>query len=245
MGLPIADLDKFMEWEDLILHGDSESDPDRSKAMGAMMQVMGYFQELLDLRRREPLDDLMSAAVGWKIDGQPIPDGELQAFCLLMFMAGLDTVAMQLCWTWLHLATHPADRDRIGSEPDIIPLATEEFLRVYSFVLPSRKVMQDVDWHGCPMKAGDMVLLPLNSATRDDAERPDAQTVILDRTPNPHLAFGAGPHRCLGSHLARQELVVAMEEWHKRIPNYRLTDDAEILEHGGQLGMDSLPLTLG
>jgi cytochrome P450 len=245
MGLPVSDLDQFMVWEDLILHGSSESDPDRSKSVAAMGEVKDYFGGLLQRRREEPLDDLISAAVRWEIDGRLIPEQELRAFCLLMFMAGLDTVAMQLCWSWLHLATHPADRERIVAEPGIIPLATEELLRVYSFVLPARTATQDVNWHGCPMKAGDMVLLPLNSSTRDESQRPQATSVVLDRSPNPHLAFGAGPHRCLGSHLARQELVIAMQEWHRRIPSYRLADDARIIEHGRQLGVDSLPLILG
>ena len=244
MGLPIEDTDRFLAWEAVILQGNAELDPDRSKAMAAMMEVMGYFAELLELRRREPRDDLISAAVTWQIDGTPISDGELQSFCLLMFMAGLDTVAMQLCWTWLHLASHPEDRQRIVAEPELIPDAVEEFLRVFAFVLPARKVTEDIEWNGCPMKAGDMVLLPLNSSNRDDAEFDSATTVELDRAPRRHLAFGAGPHRCLGSHLARQQLIVAMREWHRRIPDYHLTPGETVVEHGGQLGVDSLPLTV-
>lgn len=87
-----------------------------------------------------------------------------------------------------------------------------------------------------------MVLLPLCSATRDPRAFPQPAEVMIDRSPNPHIAFGAGPHRCLGSSLARQELHIAFEEWHRRIPNYRIADGAEILEHGGQLGLDLLPL---
>jgi cytochrome P450 len=109
-------------------------------------------------------------------------------------------------------------------------------------VIPARKVMADVEIQGCPMKAGDMVNIPLNAATRDDAAFPDATSVDISRKPNNHIGFGAGPHRCLGSHLARQELRIAMEEWHARIPDYRLAPDVQMLESGGQLGLETLPL---
>lgn len=92
------------------------------------------------------------------------------------------------------------------------------------------------------MKAGDMVNIPLNAATRDDAAFPNATTVDITRKPNNHIGFGAGPHRCLGSHLARRELKIALEEWHKRIPHYRVAAGAELLETGSQLGLESLPL---
>jgi cytochrome P450 len=245
MGLPVGEAEKFMEWEDMILHGPPPGatlDEANERRMNGMLAVMGYFSELVGLRRTDPQDDLVTFVVNARIDGEPIPDNDILAFCLLMFMAGLDTVAMQLCWSFLHLATHPNDRARLVADPSLIPTATEEFLRAFAFVVPSRRVTQDIDFHGCPMKAGDMVLLPLCSATRDPRafERPDE--VIIDRSPNPHIAFGAGPHRCLGSTLARQELHVAFEEWHRRIPDYRVADEAVITEHGGQLGLDLLPL---
>jgi cytochrome P450 len=103
-------------------------------------------------------------------------------------------------------------------------------------------VMQDIEIQGCPMKAGDMVNIPLAAATRDEKAFPGADTVDITRKPNRHIGFGAGPHRCLGSHLARRELQIALEEWHKRIPNYRVADGADLQESGGQLGLISLPL---
>ncbi len=164
------------------------------------------------------------------------------AFCLLMFMAGLDTVAAQLAYSFWHLATHDDDRRRIVADPTLIPGAIEEFLRYYSFVTPGRKVMHDTEIAGCPIEAGKMIFMPLASANRDSREFVDADKVIIDRQDNRHIAFGAGPHRCLGSHLARQELRIALEMWHERIPDYHLRDGAEVLEHGGQIGLDSLPL---
>ena len=210
-----------------------------------MMAVMGYFMALIKDRREHPdagRSDILSQAIDWKIDGEPIPDQDLLDFCLLMFMAGLDTVAAQLTFSFWHLATHDTDRQRIVDEPAIIPTAIEEFLRYYSFVTPGRKVMKDTEIAGCPIKDGEMVYLPLVSANRDPREFDRAGEVVIDREVNRHIAFGAGPHRCLGSHLARQELRVAMEMWHERIPHYRIAEGAEIREHGGQVGIDALPL---
>ena len=123
--------------------------------------------------------------------------------------------------------------------------AVEEFVRAYAIVIPARKVMKDVEVQGCPMKAGDMVCIPLNAATRDEAAFPNGSAVDITRKPNNHIGFGAGPHRCLGSHLARRELKIALEEWHKRIPDYHLAPGAELTETGGQLGLETLPLVWG
>ena len=102
--------------------------------------------------------------------------------------------------------------------------------------------MSDTEIAGCPVKAGQMIYLPIVAANRDPREFENPDQVIIDRQANRHIAFGAGPHRCLGSHLARQELRVAMEMWHERIPEYRLVPGQELLEHGGQIGMNSLRL---
>lgn len=239
MGLPVADLDQFMAWETAILH---EADKGPDNALAAMMEVMGYFQQLIAKRRSEPADDLLSAALSWQIDGAPIADDDLLSWCLLMFMAGLDTVSIQLGYSFLHLARTPADRERLVAEPALIPSAVEEFLRVFAFVSPGRKVMADTELAGCPMKAGDRVMAPLAAANRDAKmfERPTE--VLIDRSPNNHVAFGLGPHRCLGSHLARRELRIALEEWHARIPEYRVDESVPTIEHGGMWGLDSLAL---
>jgi len=109
-------------------------------------------------------------------------------------------------------------------------------------VTPSRKALSDTEIAGSPIKAGHMVNMPLSAANRDPREFHDADQVLIDRPDNRHISFGAGPHRCLGSHLAREELYTAMTMWHERIPDYRLADGADIREHGGQLGLLSLPL---
>lgn len=239
MGLPVSDAAQFQVWETTILH---TGPADAGRSFAAMQEVMGYFAQLIAERRTAPRQDLVSSAMTWNIEGEPVTDGDLLAFCLLMFMAGLDTVAMQLAYSMYHLAQHAEDRERLNADPGLWPTAIEEFLRYYSFVSPGRKATRDTEVSGCPVKAGEMVWLPLASANRDPAEFPDADQVIMDRSNNRHLAFGAGPHRCLGSHLARQELFIGLAEWHKRIPDYRLDESIPVREHGGQVGLDNLPL---
>jgi cytochrome P450 len=243
MGLPLDGLEQFLGWEHEILHLNHNDDPDRSRSIAAMMAVQGYFADLIELKRQEPGDDLLSNALTWEIDGQPISDSDMLAWCLLMFMAGLDTVSIQLSYSFWYLAGHPEDRSRLVDDPSLATSAVEEFLRYFSFVNTSRKVTRDNDFHGCPMKKNDTVMTPLSLVNRDPALFPDPESVILDRAINNHIAFGAGPHRCLGSHLARRELRVALEEWHARIPDYRLTEGVEVLEHGGMYGIDALELT--
>jgi cytochrome P450 len=253
MGLPADGLDQFLTWEHAILHPSAGDDPERAGALDAMLAVMGYFSELMEEKRRAPGDDLLSSALEWRIDGEPIPHQYLLSWCLLMFMAGLDTVSIQLSYAFWHLATHAADRQRVAADATVIPAAAEEFLRQFAFVAPARKVMRDTDFHGCPLRKDDMVFLPLCGATRDLGDGDgvgdgdgdgDGATVRFDRAVNNHVAFGAGPHRCLGSHLARRELRVALEEWHRAIPKYRLTEGVDVTEHGGGLfGIDRLELS--
>ena len=241
MGLPLDGLEQFLQWEHDILHASADKNPDRSKAYGAMMAVQKYFAELIEEKRSNPGEDLLTTALTWKLDGEPIRHEDMLSLCLLMFMAGLDTVSTQLAYSFWYLADHPLDKARLVADPSLIPGAVEEFLRFFAFVPPPRRVARDTDFHGCPMKKGDAVVLPMSAANRDPAvcERPTE--VVIDRPNINHIAFGAGPHRCLGSHLARRELRVALEEWHQRIPNYRLAD-TDVTEHGGIWGIDALSL---
>jgi cytochrome P450 len=245
MGLPTADLPLFQRWNDEIHHLPYQEDPHRERALAAQNAVKDYFANLMERRRDEPADDLLTAATTWQLDGQAPSVDDLLSMCLLMFQAGMDTVSSQLAYMFWHLANHPDDRRRIIEDPAVIPLAVEEFLRLYAFVAPGRQVTRDVTYAGCPMHAGDMVFIPLCGATRDPAAFPDPAEFRFDRAANNHVAFGAGPHRCLGSHLARLELRIALEEWHTRIPDYGPTPGRDIQEHGGMFGLDSLHLEWG
>ncbi|MFI6309650.1 cytochrome P450 [Nocardia fusca] len=244
MGMPTEMLDEFLGWEHEILHVDSASDPDGSRAVAAQTKVVQYFGGLIAQRRAEPnpdAKDLVSAAVNWQIEGKPVADADILNCMLTLFMAGLDTVASQLAYSVLHLATHPEDRARLVREPELVPHAVEELMRAYPILQTARKATRDADFHGCDIKAGDVAAFPLPSAGRDDSYYPDAARVDFDREIVRHLSFGAGPHRCLGSHLARQELAVVLTEWNRQVPEFELA--GEPLEHGGSAwGLDSLPL---
>ena len=144
-----------------------------------------------------------------------------------------------------HLATHPEDQRRLVEDPGLVPTAVEEFLRAYPIVGMARKITKDVDFHGCPMKKDDMVLLTIPAATRDPRQFPEPQKIDIERTPNRHIAFGASEHRCLGSHLARAELRTAITEWHRLIPEYRIGADEPLMAHGGQIALLYLPLVWG
>lgn len=242
IGLPVEELDQFMEWEHAILHTPGGTEDSQQIKLQAMHAVMGRFAGIIAERRAEPRDDIVSEALTFKVDGEPVSDNDLLSFCLLMFMAGLDTVSATLGWMFRHFATHPEDQRRLVDEPELIPTAIEELLRASAIVGSARKVMKDTEIQGCPLKAGDMVSIPMSAATRDEAVFDNAATVDIGRSPNNHIAFGAGPHRCLGSHLARRELRIAVEEWNKRIPEYRLVPGTQLIETGGMIGLTSLPL---
>jgi len=246
LGLPAAELDQFLEWNHIILHvhGDEEG---QARQRRANEELAAYLGTLVAARRDEPpRDDLVGALLAAEMDGKPLEDAEILGFLHLLFMAGLDTVTAALGWCWQFLAEHPGHRQQLLDDPALIPNAIEELLRFHSFVEDSRTVTQDIEFAGVTMKAGDRIMLPTSTAGRDDEQFVDAMVVDFHREPNRHIAFAAGPHRCVGSHLARAELTIAMEVWHERIPHYRIPDGATPVAHGGAVvGLDLLPLELG
>jgi cytochrome P450 len=246
MGLPDENLDQFMAWAARILHEGEADDPNRTDSVQAMFEVRNYFQEIINERRATPdieRNDILSEALTWQIQGANIPDDDMLSFCLLLFLGGLDTVTSQLTYIFLHLATHEHDRSRLRAEPALVPKAVEEFLRVYPVVQLGRKVVRDFDFHGLSLKAGDMVQFPLAAAGRDPNQYERATEFDLDREVTRHVSFGAGPHRCIGSHLARKELQIALEVWHERMPNYTIAEGFVLSEHAGSVfALDELTL---
>jgi cytochrome P450 len=246
MGLPQERLDEFLSWMEDILHTPAEQDPVGTRRMTGMGRVYEVFAERVATLRADPETrgpDILSRAVTWEIDGAPIPDDQLMSFCLLMFMAGLDTVAAQLSYMVLHLATHPDDRRRLVRKPDLVPVAVEEMMRAFPIVQPARKVTRDVTFNGCQLKAGEMVMVSLPFSGRDAERYPDPDRVDFDRAHLPNLSFGGGVHRCLGAALARRELTVALREWHAAIPDYEVPASCVLTEYmGPTFGIDSLPL---
>jgi cytochrome P450 len=226
------------------------ADTDNESAASAMMDawndVATYWNDMIAERRARPLDpdeDLVTLFTQASIDGRPLPDDEIQDLCVTLTIGSLDTLKAQLGWCFYHFATHEDDRKRIVASPELIPVAVEELLRAYPIISMARKLTRDVDFHGCPMKKDQMVLLSIQSATRDPRIFPDPDEVLIDRQPNRHIAFGASEHRCLGSHLARAELATAIEQWHRVIPDYRVGTDEPLMAHGGQIALLKLPLT--
>ena len=217
----------------------------QDEVMAAWADIANYWRNLLEERRARPADpevDFVTHMVGATIDGHPLPDEDVVDILVTLTIGSLDTLKSQLGWCFYHMATHPQDRRKLVDSPNLVPSAVEEFLRAYPIVSMARKVTQDVDFHGCPMKKDDMVLLTIQAATRDPRQFPNPADVVIDRQPNRHIAFGASEHRCLGSHLARAELQIAIDEWHRRIPDYWVDGDGPVMAHGGQISLLSLPL---
>ncbi|MCU1454188.1 MAG: Cytochrome [Acidimicrobiales bacterium] len=243
MGLPSDQVDTFVALAQAVLHTTNDDDPDQAIRGGAAIEIVGHLAAGLEARRAEPRDDLLSQLLAAEVDGEPIGELELYAMTFLLYLAGLDTVANVLAYSFWHLAEHPDQRQALLDDPGDWPVAIEELMRLYSIATTVRVVTRDVEYAGCPMKAGDRVVLPTAAAGRDPAQFERAGELVADRKPNRHLAFGGGPHRCVGAHLARLELRVAMEEWHARIPHYRLAEAATIHEHVGPVaGPDHVPL---
>jgi cytochrome P450 len=164
----------------------------------------------------------------------------------LLLIAGIDTTWSSIGASLWHLAKTPEDRRRLVAEPGLLPTAMEEFLRVYAPVTMARLVKEDMHWRGVDMKAEDWILLSFPSANRDPAQFERAGEVVIDREINKHAAFGLGIHRCVGSHLARMELRVALEVWLERLPEFTLADTEGVHWAPGQVrGPRTLPLRLG
>lgn len=232
LGLPLEDLDFFLKVKDGIIRGDMHSD--FAEATAARQQAgracYDYFEAALDRLEREPVDGLLCDLMQAEVDGVRLTRDEIMDICFLMIIAGLDTVTDSLCCFFYHLATHDDDRRRIVSDPAVIPAAIEELLRWDSPVSGvARIAATDTEINGCPVHKGDSLLVFVGGANTDPDLIEGADRVDFDRPVNRHHAFGGGIHRCLGSHLARMELRVAMREWHRRIPEYRIAEGADLV----------------
>jgi cytochrome P450 len=236
LGLPLSDLDFFRRVKDGIIRpqavrpeefrGLAPADSlEKGKAIRKESghQIYEYFETVIDERTVNPKQDLMTSLVHAEIDGERLGRTEILDICFLLLLAGLDTVTATLGCNIAYLASNPEQRRRILKEPALIPGTVEELLRWETPVTAVPRVCrQDVEVGGFQIKKGELVTLLIGAANTDDEHFRQAQAVDFERERNIHLAFGAGPHRCLGSHLARMELQVAMEEWHRRIPDYQI-----------------------
>jgi len=241
LGIPEQDGDLFIKWIHMILELSITSE---AMLMQAVKEMSAYFTGHIEARKVKPTDDLISTLMNAKDkDGQPLDDSHVMGSLRLILIAGIDTTWSAIGSSLWHLAQNPADRARLIAEPVLMPIAVEELLRAYSPVTMAREVMKETVIEGCPVKPGNMVLLSFPAANRDPAAFPHADKVVLDRKENRHAAFGLGIHRCVGSNLARMEMTVALEEWLKRIPEFRLDPAGDVTWSQGTVrGPRQLPL---
>ena len=233
LGLPKEDSQMFTEWAVDIL----QSHPDQwDRRNRATKNTLEYFTDLSRARRLEPQEDLVS-----KLHAEVLPNGDslsdkhVIGTCFLLLLAGMDTTWSSISSSLLHLAKYSDDRERLLVDPSLIPTATEEFLRAYAPVTMARVVTEDAEIGGRAVKAGDKVFLPFGASNRDPEMFDDPDHIVIDRQENRHFAFGIGIHRCLGSNLARMELVVAIEEWLERFPNFSVAENKEVSWGGTQI----------
>jgi len=244
LGLPVEDAELFVPLVDAFFV--SFYTEDKSPIPALAGQIQSYFAELLERRRHAPADpatDFVTHLTRAEVFGRPLSDEEILDICFVLVLAGLDTTRGQSGYLWHHLATHDEHRRAVVVEPERNgAAAVEETLRLYSIIIgDGRKIAQDCDFHGVPLQRGQMAWLSACGANRDPRVYDEPTAFRLDRYGNKHLGFAGGPHRCLGAHLARREMTVALEEWHRLIPEYRLAE-APVYERGGMLSLYSLPL---
>jgi hypothetical protein len=230
----------FIEWVRNILEFGA-TDPPLRVATG--LKMFAFWGEEVAKRRAQPTGDLISWLLAQELDGQPIDDEHVMSTCNLLLIAGIDTTWSSIGAALWHLAAHPTDRERLVAEPELLPIAVEELLRVYSPVTMGRLAIEDVTVDGVTIPAGSRVLMNFPAANRDPAQFPDPDTVVIDRAHNRHVAFGIGIHRCAGSNLARMEMQVALSVFLERIPEFHLDDVGAVTWCGGQVrGPRTLPL---
>ncbi|TAM69854.1 cytochrome P450 [Mycobacterium sp.] len=250
MDWPLEDAPLFTEATDVVLFGKPGGTPEESDQarIEAGLTVAAYFQKVIEDRRSNPRDDATSTLINTEValpDGtRLLADQELILMFYLLLMGGLHTVQGSLAWAIVHLIDNPSQRDLIIADPAVIPKAVEEILRIEAAVAAGRSAARDTELGGVNIAAGDQLLLMLCSANRDLQTFSAPADFDINRSPNRHLSFGAGVHRCLGSHLARIELTMALEELHRRIPDYQLVESDPPVFHSTQVrGCLRMPIT--
>ncbi len=238
-GMAHEDFEKILDYEYKLLHV-SNTIETRSQAA---RDIYAYLVDMLDEKRANPNDDLASAILDFTVDDRKLTDKEILGMYFLLFVGGLDTVASSLGFAWRYLAKNPEAQSKLRQNLDLLPGAVEEFFRLHSVVEVRRSVTQDTEFHGVQMKQGDFVNCITAVASLNEKEFDNPMEANFERSPNRHCAFVFGPHRCMGSNLARLEIRVALEEWFKRIPEFTIEEGAEIdVNLGAVVSLARLPL---
>jgi cytochrome P450 len=242
LGFPPEDGPQFREFVENALEGVNLPPEER---IARMSKLFDYLLAQIRDHVQKPRDDLTTYLINAELNGQKLDPSHLAGTMALLLIAGIDTTWSAIGASLWHLANTPDDRERLVAEPGLLSTAMEEFLRAYAPVTMARLVKEDMHWHGIDMKADDWVLLSFPAANRDPVQFERAGQVVIDREVNRHAAFGLGIHRCVGSHLARMELRVALEVWLERIPVFTLEDPSAVTWAAGQVrGPRTLPVRI-
>lgn len=240
LGLPIEDAPLFLEWERLLLHAMDL----KERAVGAR-GIKDYVVAAIKEREVSPRDDMLSYIANADLDGRPLNDDEKLGMCFNLYIAGLDTVTAALGSSFKYLAENPERQAELRGDRELRAKAIEEILRTNSMVVVGRFVTQDTEYHGVHLKRGDYVSLPTMFANRDESKFAKPTDVDFGRTNvMSHIAFGTGIHNCLGSHLARRELKIVMEEWLDRVPPFSVAPGEAAVTYATSaiFGVATLPL---
>ncbi len=242
LGFPPQDHDEFRGF---VENGIESVSAPIEQQIEAMKRLSDYMLRQVNDHIANPRDDLTSYLLNCELFGEKLDPFHVTGTMVLLLIAGIDTTWSAIGASLWHLSTTEADRKRLVAEPELLPTAMEEFLRAFAPVTMARLVKDDMSWRGVDMKADDWILLSFPAANRDPEKFERADEVVIDREVNKHAAFGLGIHRCVGSHLARMELRVALEVWLERIPDFTLADPDAVTWAPGQVrGPRSLPLRI-
>jgi cytochrome P450 len=253
IGIPAADREQFKRWSDTAVENlgnvfFAPPDPDRMQRMTLLLQDMGtYFTALSEERRRQPREDLLTGLVQAEVEGSKLTREELIRMLVLLLVAGNETTTTLIGNTVLELLAHPDQLARLRAAPDLVPSAIEEVLRYSSPVqLDPRRATRPVTVYGERLEAGQVVINWLGSANHDEREFPEPERFDIGRADNRHLAFGFGPHYCLGANLARLEAQVALRTLLTRTRTFARSDDVPLPLHPSIVfrGVTRLPLRL-
>lgn len=238
MGMPLDMVNQFFTWEQNLLRGTT-----MEARLTAAREILEYLKIHLEQQKKQPATPLMENIMNARIeDGRPLNDGEILGMFYTFYVGGLDTVYATVSWSMRYIATHPEFQQFLRDNPDKLNKTVDEMLRMFSVVSTQRRVTRDFTFHGVEMKENDLVVMPIFIACRDPEAYPNPHEADLERKES-MLAFASGPHLCLGMHLARREIRIALESFLNRFGDIHIPEGQSYRYHAGStFNVDSLPL---
>ncbi|MEO8806696.1 MAG: cytochrome P450 [Burkholderiaceae bacterium] len=240
VDMPVQERERFLNWADAVIHSSSTA-----AQANAFRETIGRLKDEIDQRRLAPGTDVFSQIMASQVKGELIGEAEMLGMIMLLFFGGLDTVASMMGFVVRFLATHPGHRQQLVENPELIPKATDEFIRRFGLSNTARLIKHDRDFHGAPVKAGEIIMVPIALASMDERRwGANAMDIDFDRRTEGHDTFGNGPHRCPGANLARVEIQTFLEEWLRRIPDFEISPGQRVVTLSGAVnGVQTLPLS--